>query len=207
MKGRTTGIKITLFSFLDLVFVRPPPLSAPLVRPPSSFLTQLRTPPAFPRACLFVNTAQVSRFFKSVGAADVPEASALFTEVCSELISSEQELEFQQTMNASKGGVKRGAALQDSSDVVLQYEMPIRKENAREALGDDEAAAEAASDSSDADDDADAAADDADAEVDEEDAGDLHQEIADARGNEQATIEVEEGQKDAGVGGELAAAN
>ena len=43
--------------------------------------------------------------------------------------------------------------------------------------------------------------------MDEEDAGDLHQEIADARGNEQATIEVEEGQKDAGVGGELAAAN
>jgi RIO kinase 3 len=63
--------------------------------------------PTHPRAheYLYRDCLQVHRFFEGVGAKDVPTAAALFAEVCKHEISPEQELEFTQTMNASKGTI------------------------------------------------------------------------------------------------------
>ena len=136
--------------------------------------------PTHPRAheYLFRDCLQVVRFFKAVGATDVPEASVLFTEVCAEAISSEQALEFQQTMNAAKGGIKRGSGLdtQDVSDVVLNF-MPVRKHNASEVLAINPEAAGAASGSDEEEEEE----EDEEDEVYEEEVGDVHPEIAAAR--------------------------
>jgi hypothetical protein len=63
---------------------------------------------------------------------------ALFLEVSGRTITAEDEWEFQQTMNASKGGVKRGKGrdVGDTSDVCVRFNNPISRDNVEELIGD-----------------------------------------------------------------------